>query len=300
MGRDRTQGETSDVAGVDAVTSRADDRGLLIGDGVFETMGVFEGRCVALDRHLRRLAGGLHRFGIDVEASIGATSTPLMDHVTRLAIETAAEVEHGRLRITVTGGDASGAEGRGPQRGSPPNVYAHGDSVYVTHIVSGAVPEVAAAIGRFTADPNRPSAGVKTISYADHLLARRFADACGAAEYLYFTPAGQLCEGTRSTVLLHLDGAWVTPGLGSGCLPGIGRAVLLDAGVVTAHDLAADDLQRADDMAIVSISAGLQRVTRIVRCDDHGVPDCVWRAQQADHTGKLARIIATEWRHRQA
>lgn len=44
--------------------------------------------------------------------------------------------------------------------------------------------------------------------------------------------AGEVCELPTANLFLHLDGALVTPPLDSPCLPGIARAVLLEAGHV--------------------------------------------------------------------
>lgn len=50
----------------------------------------------------------------------------------------------------------------------------------------------------------------------------------GAFDMLFFNEHGHLTEGGRSTVLLKLNGRWLTPPLEDGVLPGIMRAILLE------------------------------------------------------------------------
>lgn len=56
---------------------------------------------------------------------------------------------------------------------------------------------------------------------------------------------GELCEGSRTNVYLQLAGKWFTPPIECGCLPGVQRAALLDAGLVEERLLYADDFPRA-------------------------------------------------------
>lgn len=51
-------------------------------------------------------------------------------------------------------------------------------------------------------------------------------------DLVYVNTRGELCEGSRSNIHLKLDGRWYTPPLESGCLPGVQRAALIDAGKV--------------------------------------------------------------------
>jgi len=60
---------------------------------------------------------------------------------------------------------------------------------------------------------------------------------------LFINQHGQLCEGSRSTVYLHLDGHWYTPPLTCGVLPGIMRGVLLESGQASERLLTVRDFK---------------------------------------------------------
>jgi len=83
---------------------RADDRGLLLGDGLFETIHVVDGRAALLDRHLARLTASAASVRIPLPASLAATVAGA------LAELHAAEgrPSRGALRVTLTRGRGRG------------------------------------------------------------------------------------------------------------------------------------------------------------------------------------------------
>lgn len=52
-------------------------------------------------------------------------------------------------------------------------------------------------------------------------------------DVLFWNEKGEMCEGTRSNLYMQAaDGAWVTPPISSGALPGVERQTLLESGQV--------------------------------------------------------------------
>lgn len=84
----------------DQARIRIDDRGFLLGDGVFETIAVRDFEPLRLDRHLARLAQGLRVCGITPAFS----RDDLQTAVRQTADENA--IEHGTLRLTISRGPA--------------------------------------------------------------------------------------------------------------------------------------------------------------------------------------------------
>ena len=64
----------------------------------------------------------------------------------------------------------------------------------------------------------------------------------GLDEVVFLNDRGQVCEGTITTVFLERDGVLLTPPVACGCLPGVLRAALLDAGRATEAVLTLPDL----------------------------------------------------------
>lgn len=191
------------------------DRGLIVGDGVFETLKVVDGVPFALTRHLDRLALSAAALAIDLPA------------VDQLRAGIAAVIDAngarigplGRLRLTVTHGP--GVLGDPYADGGAPTVFA---TVVPQHPWS---PTSHVALSSYLRNERSALAGVKSTSYAENAIALRAAKATGADEALLLNTAGQVCEGTGSNIFLVIDGQLVTPELSSGCLNGVTRQLVV-------------------------------------------------------------------------
>ena len=226
------------------------DHGLLVGDGVFETLRVYDGVPFAWRRHderLRRSAAGL-----------GLTVPP--GEELRAAAEAVIEANgltEARLRITLTGGPAP----LGSERGDAP------PTVVVAASPLGPPPPPAAVVTvPWSRNEAGATAGLKTISYAENVRALAWAQARGAQEAIFANTRGDLCEATGSNVfVVHAD-VLRTPPVSSGCLEGVTRALLLElAGrlelaVDAETPLPLDALVRADEVFLSSSTREVQAV----------------------------------------
>ncbi|MGY4642654.1 aminotransferase class IV [Cellulomonas sp. URHB0016] len=190
------------------------DHGLTVGDGVFETCAVYGGEAFALSRHLRRLRRSAVGLGL---------AEPDQDAIRAgvTAVLAAAGPDAGRLRITLTGGPGPLGSHR----------FAPTEQRQTVVVLAG--PAVRAETSRVVRVPwvrNERSAvaGLKTISYAENVVALAAAYRRGADEAVLANTVGELCEGTGSNVLVERGGELVTPRLDSGCLAGITRELLLE------------------------------------------------------------------------
>ncbi|MDM7831290.1 aminotransferase class IV [Cellulomonas edaphi] len=234
------------------------DHGLTVGDGVFETCAVYDGRAFALTRHLRRLDRSATGLGLP---------SPDADEV-RAAVDAvlAAAPGAGRLRITYTGGPGPLGSNRLPADEQRPTLI----------VLAG--PATRAEASRAVRVPwvrNERSgvAGLKTISYAENVVALAEAYRQGADEAMLANTVGELCEGTGSNVLVERDGALLTPPLSSGCLAGITRELVLewaaDAGIEAREETlpysALDDVLAGT--AHLTLSGSIRNVSPVVALD---------------------------------
>lgn len=227
------------------------DHGITVGDGVFETAKALDGRVFALTRHADRLDRSLGGLGLPpanretVEAGIAAVlEEPL---------------EFGRVRWTVTAG-------LGPL-GSD-----RGDSGYTYVVTAGSMPSPPASGGvvvvPWTRNERAATAGLKTTSYADNVVALAHAKARGASEAIFANTRGELCEGTGSNVFVVVGDEILTPPLSSGALAGITRELVLqwcraDGVAIREADLPIDILQEADEVFITSSTRDVMPVDRV-------------------------------------
>ncbi len=237
-----------DLQSVDDARVSPFDHGLLVGDGVFETTKVVDGVAFALSRHLARLrrsAGGL------------GLAVPYTDDELRAAIGavvTANGAAAGRLRTTVTGGPGPLGSDRG-----------------------AALPTVIIATSPATAWPDRTPVvtvpwprnersavvGLKTVSYAENVVAIAHAHDRGAGEAIFANTRGRLCEGTGSNVFVGRGGRLLTPPLASGCLAGITRELVLEVTGAEEADLPLEALAGADEAFLTSSTRDVQAISHV-------------------------------------
>jgi branched-chain amino acid aminotransferase len=228
------------------------DHGLVVGDGVFETIRVYRGEPFAWTRHAKRLHTSA--------AGIGLTPPPIAElRAATDAVLAANNLTEARLRITVTGGPAPPGSRRARV---PPTV------VVVAFELEPTSEAAAVMIVPWTRNERGALAGLKTISYAENVRALAHVEAHGAHEAIFANTQGRLCEATGSNVFLVLDGQCCTPPLSAGCLNGVTRQLLLeiapDAGVpIEERDLPVDALRQAEEAFVTSTVRELQPIVSV-------------------------------------
>jgi branched-chain amino acid aminotransferase len=252
------------------------DHGLTVGDGVFETAKVVDGIPFALTRHLDRLASSARGLGL-TPPDDGA----LRDAVAAALAANADAVAAGplRLRITLTGGTSP----LGSDRGDAGRTL-----VVALAPLTAWAPTAKVVVVPWTRNERAATAGLKTTSYADNVVALAHAKAHGGSEAVLANTAGMLCEGTGSNVFLVLDGQLVTPPLSSGCLAGVTRALVLEWTGAVERDLPIVALLRAEEVFLTSSTRDVQPV-HAVGDDGH------W-----DAPGPVTRQVAATFAERSA
>jgi branched-chain amino acid aminotransferase len=235
----------------------ADDRGLLLGDGLFETILVRGGAAPLLGRHLARLTASAAALRVPLPPSLAETVAAALGGL----FESERRPARAVLRVTVTRG-----RGRGL---TPPG----GPAGLV--LTLGALPDVAdaaALAARIVAwprvDPRDPLAGHQVLSSMPRVQARLAAIAAGADVALVTTVDGDVCEADAANVFAVIDGVVVTPSLDRGVLPGITRARCIEA---LARDgrpaverrVTSLELARADEAFLTSSLDGVRPLREI-------------------------------------
>jgi branched-chain amino acid aminotransferase len=190
------------------------DRGLLLGDGIFETLLAIDGTALWREAHLARMQSAALELGIPFDAAkIGATIDGLL-----IRAKVGAHV----LRITLTRGNAArGLAGDGEK----PTLLASLDPFSKELLFQS----VALATSTIRRNETAPSSRLKTLSYIDNIAAARIAVAKGVGDALMLNTAGNAASSTISNLFLIKDNQLITPSLDQAVLPGIMRRVLLDA-----------------------------------------------------------------------
>jgi branched-chain amino acid aminotransferase len=262
-------GERVDPA---AASIAALDHGLTVGDGVFETCRIVHGVPFALTRHFKRLDRSMAGLGLPA-ADHGAIAAGIT------SVLAGEPITFGRLRFTVTGG----AGPLGSERLASPLTYI---------VVAGPQPPNPDS-GKLVAVPwtrneHSATAGLKTTSYADNVVALSFAQKRGGTEALFANTVGNLCECTGSNVFVVLDAQILTPDLASGPLAGVTRELViqwcLQAGLtVRVEPMPMSILKQAQEVFITSSTKDVLAI--------HAIDDRVLAAP-GPVTARAAEIFA--------
>jgi branched-chain amino acid aminotransferase len=236
------------------------DRGLLLGDGLFETMPVYNGRVFDLGAHLARLASGLAVLGF-AEA---VDTQKLRAAIAQFASEGSAA--GAILRLTIT-------RGAGPRGLSPPDAPC--PTVLMT--LAPMPPAGAAPVSLRVAQSTRrnetsPLARIKALPYLDNLLALREAKDHGADDALMLNTKGKLACASIANLFVIKGNHLLTPPAGDGALPGTMRALVLSLARAAGFEPAEASLELKDLAAAdgVFLTNCISRITEAKECD--GLP----------------------------
>ncbi|HVY09392.1 MAG TPA: aminotransferase class IV [Mycobacteriales bacterium] len=226
---------------------RADDHGVTVGDGVFETMKVIGGRPFALSRHLERLVSSATGLGLPVDLDLIRAGID--------AVLAADTPDRARLRVTLTGGPSP----YGSDRGTNPATV-----IVATAPLAEWPPTADVVTVPWTRNERAATAGLKTTSYADNVVALDYAHQRGAAEAIFANTRGELCEGTGSNVFVGVRGELITPPVSSGCLAGITRDLIVEwLGDVSERPLPLAALAEADEAFLASSTRDVQPIRAV-------------------------------------
>lgn len=230
------------------------DRGLLLGDGVFETIAILNRLPFQIEAHLARLQAGAAKLGIPFTLA----------RAIRAIDELAAAYDRpdAVLRLTVTHGPSD----RGLARpGTPrPTVFAS-ISPWTPPRAADPVRLVTASIRR---NETSPSSRHKTLNYLDQIAALEEAVGQGGDDALLLNMAGRPACASAANLFALRGTTLLTPRLEEGALPGTIRRSLIAAAPMLGLQAKETVLSRADllgaDCVFLTNSVRLIRQVRMI------------------------------------
>lgn len=224
------------------------DRGLSMGDGLFETISIYNGRIYKWEWHRERLLEGLAALGLMIGVE------PLQNAISELlkrcnAVDCLA-------RITITRGE--GGAGYLPPVNVRPNII----------ITLRDFPEALPDSAMLTLSRWRRCGeiGIKTISAIASVMARKEAVDSGCFEALMTSDDGVISECSSANIFWVKNGAIYTPDASTGIIRGIMRRAIiemLDNKVIEGR-YKVPDLLNADEVFITNVAWKIMPVSRFM------------------------------------
>ncbi len=222
------------------------DRGLLYGDGLFETLRVRHGRSTLWSRHMQRLTGGCERLHMPL---------PDIALLAREVHDLTRDMHEAVVRITWTRG--CGVRGyRPPDPATGTGIITAGTAPSLHTDWSRSGIRVRFCRTRLALQP--ALAGLKHLNRLEQVLARGEWDDPDVAEGLMCDTRGRVVCATAANLFVRLAGVWHTPALDDCGVAGVARAVVLDRwpGVRVAP-IEMETLMQAEEMFLSSSVRGI-------------------------------------------
>lgn len=221
------------------------DRGLLLGDGVFDTMLAIDDIPQDAVAHAGRLTRHAAAIGIDLDIA----SFP--ERARELLQRNGFTSGRHAVRTTVT-------------RGPGPRGIAIAPDIAPTVIMRAtpAAPPsgparliIAQTVRR---NEGSPLSRIKSLGYGDNIAAWREAAAAGADDAIMLNNAGNVTCATASNIFIKVGGVWLTPPLQDGVMDGITRARLLGSHFAREEAITASMARQADGLLLTNSVTGIR------------------------------------------
>jgi branched-subunit amino acid aminotransferase/4-amino-4-deoxychorismate lyase len=228
------------------------------GRGVFTVCAVRGGHAFLWPEHWARLATHAARAGLSYE---GYTEPSVGHELARLIV--ANEVETGLARVALAGRAVDGMWGAAEQ--SKPEAEA---DLLITTTDAPHVPDegLALTLSPFRVNTHAPLAGVKSLSYLEHVLAHEEARGRNFDEAVQLNERGEIAGATMANLFWVTKGTAHTPALSTGAIAGTTRAYVIELAaelsvplVEGVYDLA--HLSDAEEIFLTSASLSIALVT---------------------------------------
>jgi branched-chain amino acid aminotransferase len=281
------------VAPVEEARISPFDHGFLYGDGIFETMRVYDGVVYGFDEHLMRLGRS---------AALVEINPMLSDAQFKEAVGALIDVnglDNATVRITVSRG--AGDFGLSPRLCPKPTVF-------IAAVPFKPYPEEfrRAGVSVITARTRRNllealDTRIKSLNFLNNVLAKIEAERAGVFEALMLNHAGHLAECTVSNIFFVKDGAVRTPSSECGILEGITRGIVIDmargAGFeVTEGEFSPAELYAADEVFLTNTTMEVMPVGRVddVKYGPPGPPGAITEKLRLAYVEGVRRRIRND------
>jgi branched-chain amino acid aminotransferase len=257
------------------------DHGFLYGDGVYETMKVYDGVVFMLDEHLQRLYRSASLIGLSLPT--------VSDHLKIATYKTltANSLRNAYVRVTVSRGP--GRIGLDPDFCPVPTVVIITEDFkeYPAAYYKNGISLIISETRRNLKEAINPQ--IKSLNFLNNILAKIEAKKKNAYEAVMLNAGGKLTEGTISNIAFYKNNTLCTPSIACGILDGITRGIILDLArreglKVREGKFTKKDIYAAEEVFITNTTMEVMPVSKV---DDWSYPP-----------GKIARLLRKLYRQK--
>ncbi|VAW95372.1 Aminodeoxychorismate lyase [hydrothermal vent metagenome] len=242
------------------------DRGFMYGDGVFETLAVYNSTIFRLTEHLIRLKNSLSLLYIDINCS----DLELQDILYQALNNN--NITNGILRLSITRG--VGLRGLDIANCLNPTivVISYNIKEFPVEVRKNGVPVIISSVvknHKRSVDPT-----IKSNNFISNIMAFKEASNLNAVEAIQLNSDFHVAEGTTSNIFLVKNGVVLTPDLSTGILSGVTRQIVIDLCKaiklpIKETTIKKHEIIEADEIFYTNSIAGIIHVKSIQDCTDN-------------------------------
>jgi branched-chain amino acid aminotransferase len=236
------------------------DHGFLYGDGIYETMRVYDGVVFLIDEHMKRLRRSASLIGLDIPKSDDAIRGAIYDTLLANVLSDAY------IRLTISRG--YGEIGLDPDLCKEPTfvIIAEKFKNYPRSYYEEGIRLKIASVRRNLKEALNPQ--IKSLNFLNNILAKIEAKKADANEAIMLNASGHLAEGTVSNIFFLKNNILHTPSIECGILDGITRALVIDLAVKNAipakeGEFRPGELYEASEVFITNSTMEIMPVSRV-------------------------------------
>ena len=247
------------------------DHGFLYGDGIYETMRVYDGVVFMLDEHVKRLYRSASRIRLGIPKNIAEIKSAIYETLK------ANSLRNAYVRLTVSRG--YGPIGLDPGLCKEPTFVIIADEFreYPEKYYKNGIKLIIAGTRRNLKEAVNPQ--IKSLNFLNNILAKIEAKQKGAYEAVMLNARGYLTEGTICNIFFVTPpipplsrggggGVLCTPSVDCGILDGITRKIILESAAANGLKIKEgkfkkDDIYNASEVFITNTTMEVMPVCKV-------------------------------------
>ena len=235
-----------------------EDRGFLLGDGVFDTMAAIQGQPIEAELHFQRLSENCAIMNLNT----GYEQRRWLQQIEELINKNNLNHKYASIRTTITRG--RGQRGLLPAKCKSPTILITAKA-FNPHFMARPARVIISTKTR--RNEGSPLSQIKSLNYGDNIIARMEAAELGADEALLLNNKNVISCGTSSNVFIAVNDEVYTPPLSDGVLNGIVRQKILSMAApksrIIEKSITAEDAENAKAVFITNSLIGIRPVSHL-------------------------------------
>ncbi len=236
------------------------DHGFLYGDGIYETIRVYDRVIFMLDEHLGRFYRSASMIGLTLPFEIDSLKISIYETLIANALRNAY------IRLTVSRGH--GPIGLDPDLCPEPTtvIIVQELKEYPRAFYEKGINLIISETRRNIKEAINPK--IKSLNFLNNILAKLEAKKRDAYEAIMLNAYGKLAEGSISNVFFYKDGVLCTPSLECGILDGITRRLVLELArredlKIKEGEFTKEDIYSATEVFITNTTLEVMPVSKV-------------------------------------